>query len=1182
MSNALVKDTFRAIKKNFSRYVSIMLIVAVGTMFFVGIKITAPDMRVTAEEYFINNNLMDIRVQSTAGLTDADVEAIRALNGVQYVSGQKFTDALVLVNGEIEADIDGTQISTRAYSISPQKIADYLSGMHDGSYINRPELLNGRYPTSVNECLVDDSALSTPESYRLGSTLTLTGDGGLELESLNTHDFTIVGVVRTPYYLSFERGNTTIGSGKVGTFIYVPEEAFTTDYYSEIYVTVQGASALDPYSDEYFACVQPVIDEINAIADSQAQMRAQALKPQLEQTISEAEEKIESSSSTVTESLKELDETIATLEELVNNGPATLARAQEEFNTQYANAQGQLQSNTAEYNAAIQTISQKQQLILQARQQYEQKNAELNNYKSQYDAVAAQCQTAQNSLDSARSALTTTQSLIAAGESVLVQVTDAQQNAYNNEQIQSVIAMMQITYPDLYNSVRALTTTGLAGEVATSLAPYLEQQKASLAQQERTINEKQAQLDQLSASLEEKKADLTTATLALAQAKSELDAGEAELAAVTSELQAAGFDIQNGSIQLQVSKMEAETKLNALKSQIASAPEQLAKAKAKRAEALESLDSGLLAAEEQLSDARALYAKLDNVSWNVYNRNDTPGYASYGQSVDNIEVLSNVFPIFFILISSMICLTTMTRMVEEDRVLLGTYKALGYTARAVTQKYVVYSLSACVFGSLIGVALSISIFPYAINSAYGIMYSLPDMTYLFPWKYAGISLLISLGCTTFVTMLTIFRELRLRPAVLMRPKAPKSGKRILLEHIGFIWNRLNFSRKVTMRNLFRNKQRFFMTLLGIAGCTALLLASLGMYNSISAITQKQYGDNAISKYDFEVVFNTNQSTETPSYEFTQAKNDARVGSALLISMKSMTGYSDRSDKTLDVYVLAPAVPLELNTYVDLRGRNNGKHYTLDDSGAIITEKLAKDTKTEVGESIFFKDGEGHVYSVPVSAIVENYTFHYIYMTPTLYERTTGAPPVYTYAMGMLSDGIRGADEEVLTNAKGLLATDLMKVDGIAAVAYTFDTTTSISRITDALSLVILIFFLSALALAFVVLYNLSNINIIERTRELATLKVLGFVDHEISSYIYRESIFVSVFGILFGLVLGVMLHSVLIRFTAIDAVMYGQDIEWYSYLVAVGITVLIIASVNLVLHQKLKKVDMVLSLKSVE
>ena len=1159
-----------------------MLIIAVGTMFFVGIKITAPDMFTTAEKYFIENNLMDIRVQSTAGLTDADVEAIRQIAGVQYVAGQRFTDALVTVNGEIEVDIDGTQISTRAYSISPEKISNYLSGLNDGSYINRPELLKGRYPTSVNECLVDDSELSTPDSFKLGNTISLSGDGNAELTSLNTRDFTIVGVVRSPYYLSFERGNTTIGSGKVGTFIYIPEEAFTTDYYTEIYVTVQGASSLDPYSDEYFAYVQPVADAIGAIAEGQSRLRAQTLKPQLEQTIAEAEEKIESSSSTVSESLKELDETIATLEKLVNDGPGTLAKAQQEFNEKYASAESTLQSGSAEYSAALQTYAQKQQLIIQYQQLYNQKNSELALQKSQYDTVAAQCQTAQNSLDSAKSALSTTQSLIAAGEAVMVQMQDAQQNAYNNEQIQSIIAMMQVTYPDLYNSVRALTATGLAGEVATSLSPYLEQQKATLAQQERTINERQAQLDQLTAALETRKTDLTNATLALAQAKSELDAAESELASVSAELSAAGFDIQSGTLQLQISKMEAENKLNELKSQIATAPENLAKAKAKRAEALESLDSGLLAAEEQLSEARALYSKLDSVTWSVYDRNDTPGYASYGQSVDNIKILSNIFPIFFFLISSMICLTTMTRMVEEDRVLLGTYKALGYTAFSVTMKYVIYSLSACLIGTLIGVALSISVFPYAINSAYSIMYSLPDMTYLFPWQYAACSLLISLSCTTLVTMATIQRELRLRPAVLMRPKAPKVGKRILLEHIAFIWNKLNFSRKVTMRNLFRNKQRFFMTLLGIAGCTALLLASLGMYNSISAIIAKQYRENPISKYDFEVVFNTNQSAESPSYEFTQTKNDARVESALLISMKSMTGSSERSDKTLETYVLVPAVPAELNEYVDLRGRSNGRQFVLDDSGAIITEKLADDTKTDVGEAITFTDGEGHAYSVVVSAIVENYTFHYIYLTPALYEQTTGAPPVYSYAMGKISPSIKTAGDEIVSNAKGLLATDLMKIDGVTAVAYTTDTTNTISQITDALSLVILIFFISALVLAFIVLYNLSNINIIERTRELATLKVLGFVDREISRYIYRENVIISLFGIAAGLALGVGLHSLLIRFTAIDTVMYGQAIEWYSYLIALGITVMIIVSVNLVLHQKLKKVDMVLSLKSVE
>ena len=299
-------------------------------------------------------------------------------------------------------------------------------------------------------------------------------------------------------------------------------------------------------------------------------------------------------------------------------------------------------------------------------------------------------------------------------------------------------------------------------------------------------------------------------------------------------------------------------------------------------------------------------------------------------------------------------------------------------------------------------------------------------------------------------------------------------------------------------------------------------------------------------------------------------------------MKSMTGSSARSDKTLETYVLVPAAPAELNEYVDLRGRTDGQKYVLDDSGAIITEKLADDTKTDVGEDIVFTDGEGNSYSVTVSAVVENYTFHYIYMTPAVYQQATGAAPVYGYAMGKIAPSIKASGDEILTNAKGLLATDVMKIDGVTAMAYTSDTTNTISRITDALSLVILIFFLSALVLAFIVLYNLSNINIIERTRELATLKVLGFVDREISRYIYRENVIISLFGILFGLALGIGLHSLLIRFTAIDTVMYGQDIEWYSYLIALGITVMIIVSVNLVLHQKLKKVDMVLSLKSVE
>ncbi len=1182
MSKALIKDTLRTIRKNFSRYVSILLIIALGTAFFVGIKATAPDMFATAEKYFTDYNLMDIRVQSLAGLTDEDLNAIRSLHGVAYVKGQKFTDALVKVNGEIISDIDGTRISARAYGISPEHISDFISGDNDGSYINRVEKIEGEFPQQIDECLVDASQLSTPDEYKIGSTITLETESGNSPSTLTTNTFKIVGIIRSPYYLSFERGNTTVGSGKVGTFIIIPDEAFKTDYYSEAYITVEGADSYDPYSDEYFEYISPLIENIQALSTNQCIVRAAHLKPQLRQQIADGEKLIENSSAEISEKLKELDDTILQLEDFVTNGDTIVEEAEKEFNEKFAQAEGNLTGKTEEYYAAIEEYSNQEQLYQTKLAEYNSESIKLQQARTAYDEAFNAHSDAKNAIEYAKQTITTTNNLIAAGETMLQKIEDLQTDSMSQTEIQGIVNSMKLLYPDLYDAVEAMTTQGLATEIATALAPYIEQQKQSLALLEKELAEKETALNEVETQLAENKTKLDTATRKLADAKTELTNAEAALQAANSQLNQLGLNIQSGSLQIEIERVKAETQLNELKNQVNNAPVNLSIAKEKRAQAVAQLDSELRAAQEEVSAAKTLLSKLDSFSWNVYDRNDTPGYQSYGQSVENIRILSNIFPIFFFALSSMICLTTLTRLIDEDRVFIGTYKALGYSRASIVAKYIIYSFSACLFGTILGVGIAVFLFPYAINSAYSIMYSLPSLIYIFPWGYALLSLLISIICTTLVTAFAIYRELQTNPAVLMRPKAPKAGKRILLEKAGFLWKRLNFTAKVTARNLFRNKQRFAMTLFGIAGCTALLIASLGMHNSISAILSEQYGDDAISKFDFQLVFSTPQSKQTPSYEFSKANDDSRVSSLMLTAMKSMTAKGETSDKTLEVYVLVPAAPEEISSYIDLRERLSGNECTLTDDGAIITEKLAKDTAVGVGDNIQFTDSDGKVYSVKVSAIAENYTFHYIYMTENTYTAVTGRAPDYYYAVGNLSDSFAEMKDTELANSKGLLSTDFMKTDGITAVAFTSDTTEGISRITDALSVVIVLFFVSALILAFVVLYNLSNINIIERNREIATLKVLGFIDKEVSSYIYRENIFVSLFGMAAGIVLGIILHRLLISFTAIDTVMYGQHISWYSYVIALSITAIIIVLVNLILHRKLKKVDMVLSLKSVE
>lgn len=1137
-------------------------------------------MYATSEEYFRDCNLMDIRLQSSIGFTQEDISAISAVQGVDYVMGQKFVDALVLVNGEIEADIDGTQISTRAYGFDPEILSASLNGANDGNYINRFQLLKGRYPTSANECLVDDSKLSTPDSYEIGNTIKLTDEQSDSVSGLGITEFTIVGIIRTPYYISYERGNTTIGSGKIGTYIYIPNDAFSADYYSEIYATVDGASQLDPYSEEYEDSINTVIENIRQISAERITSRITVLKPQLESTIIDAQTKIDTSTSEVKDALIEIDDTIEQLENLTTNGETLIAQAEADFNTKFANATSEYNSNYDEYNAAIKEYSEKRLEYEQKNDEYLEKSAALTSAQKAYDSVYSEWQNANNQIASAEQTITTTQSLISAGETILQQLQDSQTSSASDEQLQSIITMMQTTYPDLYNSVKALTTAGLATEIAAGLEPYIDDQKTILATQQALLEEKKAQLATLETQLTSYKASLEAAASELTAAKSELNKAETDLNEFYTQLVNGGYQLETGELELQIAKMTAESELNTLKESVASAPSNLAIAKEKREEIIATLDSELLKAENDLQEAKKLYSKLSSVSWNFYTRDDSPGYKSFGQSVENISVLSNIFPVFFFALASLVCLITMKRFIEEDRTLVGTYKALGYSSTAIILKYVIYAFSACIFGTLLGILSGIFIFPYAIDSAYSIIYTLPSLKYSVPVKTCLLGFVISLLCTGISTAIALMKELSLDPSKLMRPKAPKNGKRVLFEKAQFIWGKMNFSAKVTARNLARNKTRSVMTVLGVAGCTAMLLASLGMYDSIKAITEKQFNEDPISKYDFQVLFSEAQSTE--SYEYNKISSDARVEDTLLVSIKSMSGLSVNSDNTLDVYLFVPESNENLNNFIDLRTHSDGEQISLINNGVVITEKLADSLDIKIGDQITLKDSENKKYSFTVSAIAENYVFNYVYCPSLLYEQVAGVSPSFTYAIAKVGAAYKNSNGTVQSTAKSLMITDFTKTSGITGLSFTEETTDSISKVADTLSIVILIFFFTSLILAFVVLYNISNISIIERNRELATLKVLGFIDNEIRSYVYRETVINSVVGIILGLLMGIGLHKLLITFTAIDTVMYGTEIEPTSFLMSTAISVLIIAFVSIVLNKKIMRIDMVSSLKSVE
>lgn len=1185
MKKGLVKNTLRSIRRSFSRFLAIMIIVATGFAFFAGIKAAGPDMLATAKKYYNDNNLMDLRIQSDLGLTAADAQAVSAVEGVDYVMPQKFVDALVWVNGAVESDIDGAQISARAYGINLQSLSTYASGVKDPAFINRPDLLEGRYPTAENECLVDASALSTPDSYQIGNVITLGGDGTSIDLSLSVTEFTIVGIIRSPYYVSFERGNSLVGSGKIGTYIYIPDSVILADYYSEIYVTVQNADNYEPYSDEYYDYVAQTAERISAIAPQRLSVRAADLNSTLPAQITSAQTQLNTLVQQADAQFSEAEANVSFLESLAANGDAILAQAQAEYNATFSEQSTVLSDSQNEYSEQVNLYNQLQAYVASAQTEWNANNSAYQAALAEYNEKQAQLQAANAEITSAENNIATLRSMINTTRSVFDSLSAMQGAALNQDDIQNIVGVLEAVNPELYNAIRSLTAQGMAVDALALITPQLEAYEAQLTQAEAELEQGQAEYAEQEEALNEANTTLQQTNAALTSSKALLDQYTQQLADAKEKLDAAGVQLQSGSYELSLQQLQAQQQLATLQAQVEDADANLETAKRELEEARAEVNGQIEYAQTIITNGQNTLNKISTAQWNVYDRSDTPGYSGFGEAAENVNTLANIFPVFFVLVAAMVSLTTMTRMVEDERIQLGTLKALGYTDGQILGKYITYSLLASVLGSVIGVAVGIYAFPYAIFAAYGIMYEMPPLIISIPWVTVVVGFIVFCVMAVLLSWYACRRELMVVPAVLMRAKAPKNGKRVLLEKIKPIWNRLSFTSKVTLRNTFRTPKRCLMTIVGIAGCTALLFAGLGMYNSVRAIMINQYGDNGISRYDMQIVFDDPQASAQDSVISSVAR-DNRLDSILLTSMTSLVGGSEQSSDTLDVYVLVPENTALFPTMVNLVNANGNDAVTLSDSGAVITKKFADTARVSVGDTVTLQTADGNVYSAPVSAIVENYTFDYVYMTPTVYQSVFGSVPAYHYAMATLSDAVAQADAAAASgdtvSAKAQLAADLMDKVGVTAVAYTSDTVSTFEEVIQAMSIVVALLIVAAAVLEMVVLYNLANVNINERLREIATLKVVGFYDKEVSSYIYRENMILTVLGALIGLLLGVILHQLMLHYIVIDSVTYGASAGVFSYIIALVSTLVFSLAVNLILHRKLKKVSMVESFKSME
>ena len=1084
---AFQKDSWRGIWHSMGRFVAIFAIVALGVGFFAGLKATSPDMQNTADEYYDRDRLLDVRVISTLGLTDEDIAYLSSIEGVGQVCGQRSLD--VLVAG------DGGNRAIRLHSLPEEGELDQVT------------LLEGRLPEVPGEIAVEGGMLDN-SAYSVGSVITLSESNEEDsLDSLKTHTFTVTGVVSTPRYISFQRGNTTIGDGSISLYAYVPGSTFDMDYYTEAAIAVTGAREAASYSDEYDEMVQAVVDRLEDVADERAGLRLQSVLDEANQELQDAKDELAEQEAEADEKLAEAKDKIDQANLDIADGEQKLKDGEQEIE----DGQEELDSQRARFNREIKKAGQK---LEDAEAEADAAGAELAAQEETLAASEAGLQSAKDQLDQSKAGL---------------------------DQLLAGIAQAE--------------AAGQAGQAAALQAQY-DEGKAGYDTALAQYNEGLAALDSGKAQLEQGRKQLE-------EARKQIEAGKAELAAQRrtgqKALDEAEQELADGRIELEDGRAELEE-----------AKQELADGQKEYDEKKAEADEKIADAHAQIADAEEALAELDECEWYVLDRGSLPGFAGFVSDTERIDHIAQVFPVFFFLVAALVCLTTMTRMVEEQRGQIGTFKALGYSKLAIAGKYMLYAMLATVAGCALGLAVGFQVFPKVIWGAYGIMYDMPPIIAGFNWKYALISSLAALLCTGLSTYFACASELASTPAQLMRPKAPKAGKRILLERIKPLWRRMNFSSKVTARNLFRYKKRLFMTVIGIAGCTALLLTGFGLRDSIVDIVPRQFGD--IFVYDgIAAMKEEDPSPQGGGLDAALAAEDG-LNSYLYYSQRPYD--ASAGDAVLsDVYAFVPQNPGELDRFIHLKDLESGEILTLPDEGVILTEKVARRMGLSVGGILTLSDGAER-YELPVAGVVENYVYNYVYMTPALYEKTFGEPVGYDKVLLDTAETTEAFNQS--------LSERMLAIDGISGTSFMSTIQDEFEDIFSSLNFVVVVLIVSAALLAFVVLYNLTNINITERVREIATIKVLGFYDREVSSYVYRENIWLTLFGTLLGLVLGIFLHSFVVQTAEVDVCTFVRQIMPLSYVYSAAMTFLFAGLVNWVMHFRLRRIDMVESLKAIE
>lgn len=1316
MKRTYSKIIVREIKGSFGRFVAIFSIVALGVGFLSGLLVTTPDMHLTVDKYYDKNNVADIFIKSTMGLTKDDMNVLSDMEYIDEIMPAFVTDTLM----ETE---ENEIIATRIYGL------DLINKFNNKNYLNRLTLIEGRLPQKKDECLVEIGGTFL-SNYKVGTKFTISkeNDNYDDIPDIyNTTEFTVVGIVSNPFHFSKERERSNVGNGRLGTIIYVDEDSYALDVYTDFYLTVKDVKELNTFSAEYEEKIENIVQKLEELGKDRSLIRyndvlAEAKekledgkreyeegKLKAEQELADALKKIEDGKVELSDAFKKLidgEKELADAKETLEQETIDAQKEIEDAKKKLADALIELEDGEKELADAWIELQDGQSEYLKgyaeyldAKRELEQAQEEFDKGEKEYLDGLKELEDAKRKIRRGERELEKGREELEAGEAELAKgIRELNANKAKFEELMAPIASA-IGYSsgdELFKAMEGDSTGAIKGALDVVLAQMIggienqiielentklqleaginemeskiaflksleildDEQQEQLAYLESELAKYNLQLSNLNNGLQtlysnlevfpknsdilygnwkaikngesqlnyarrelergwdkyfdgrdemkEGKREIEKAEKKLIKAGEELEENRTKLKDAWAELEEGRIKLEDARIELEdgykkyydgrkelddgwkeyndgVKELaDAEKKfqeeIEKANREIRDAEIELAKGKRDYKEGLLELSDGereyleaKLEVEQELADALKDIEEaekeindLEIPEWYVLDRDSNISYVSFEMNSEKVAAVAKVFPIFFYLISALVSLTTMTRMVEEERIQIGTLKALGYTKGSIILKYIIYCGLASVLGSIFGLVVGFKVLPIIIYDAYNTLFHLPEFIAPFNANIAIVSSGLAILSTIGATIYACNEALKEKPSTLMLPRAPKAGKRILLEHVTFIWSRMSFNAKSTARNIFRYKKHFFMTVIGISGCTALLLTGFGLRDSIGIVATKQYVD--IFKYDVQIDLDEDKSKDDL---VSFLNEDSRVEDYLEV-------YIDQGevtyDEDLEVSIFVYEDKQIFSKFVSLIERKTAEGIKLSDSSVVITEKISEILGLKIGDKFKLENSDGHISEFTVTDITENYLGNYVYFNEKMYKKEFQSEKVINK---ILVDTIN-----LSPNMQDEFIGELLSNEAIMNAEFISQTKTTFDNLLNSINYIVIVIIIASGALAFIVLYNLNNININERRKELATLKVLGFHHEEVAAYIFRETSILCIIGTLVGLVLGRLLHSFVILTVENPEFMFGRDISRLSYVMAGFITIIFSVIVNIFMYRKLKNIEMVDSMKA--